>query len=128
MSAPLDAGTLACRKYDLLLPSASEASIAITLGDMAQDSPSCRYACDSGATRYGLISILNVPGGPRLPILWSLHGTTIEVTTSHGDREVSDDLRRVIVRLLVIFFHEVREIAPELSALEFTVANDTLLN
>lgn len=38
------------------------------------------------------------------------------------------DLRRVIVRLPAVFFHEICEMAPDLSTLGFAVANDRRLN
>jgi hypothetical protein len=128
MPEDLEAGTLAYRKYELLLPNASGATIAITLGDMAHESTVASFARNSGATRCGLILIRNVPHGPRYPVVWSLHETILTVTGTGDDSDVSQDLRQLIVRLLAVFFHEIREIAPDLSTLKFAVADDRMLN
>ncbi|WIM09299.1 hypothetical protein [Enhydrobacter sp.] len=124
----LEAGTLARRTYELFLPNATDASVAITLGDMAHDSPAASFARHSGATHYGLISMRNVPDGPRHPVVWSLHETMLAVTGVGDDEDVGQDMRRVIVRLLAVFFHEICAIAPGLSTSEFAVANDRPLN
>lgn len=128
MSEHREPGTLASCEYGLFLPNATDARIAFTLGDMAHESAEARFARSLGATRYGSISIRNVAGGPRQPIVWSLHEDMVALTTMRGDVDASADLRQRIVRLLVVFFHEIRDIAPELSELSFTVANDERLH
>jgi hypothetical protein len=57
-----------------------------------------------------------------------LHETILTVTGTSDDSDVSQDLRQLIVRLLAVFFHEIREIAPDLSTLKFAVADDRMLN
>lgn len=128
MPQHLEPGTLASCEYGLFLPNATDASIAFTLGDMAHESAEARFARSLGATRYGVISIHNVADGPRQPIVWSLHEGMVALTTMSGDADATDDLKQRIVRLLVVFFHEIRDIAPELSKFDFTVANDELLH
>jgi hypothetical protein len=128
MPEHLEPGTLAYCEYGLFLPNTADATIAFTLGDMDHESAEARFARSLGATRYGLISIRNVSNGPRQPIVWSLHDTMLALTTTNGDIDAYPHLKRVIVRLLVVFFHEIREVAPELSEFSFTVANDELLH
>ena len=57
------------------------------------------------------------------------NATDARIAFTLGDMaHESADLRQRIVRLLVVFFHEIRDIAPELSELSFTVANDERLH
>ena len=128
MPEHLEPGTLACCEYGLFLPNATDASIAFTLGDMGHESAEARFARSLGATRYGSISIRNVADGPRQPIVWSLQEGMIALTTVSGDVDATDDLKQRIVRLLVVFFHEIRALAPELSEFSLTVANDERLH
>lgn len=128
MPEPLEPGTLASCEYGLFMPNATDATIAITLADMAHESAAGRFARSLGATRYGIISIRNVADGPRQPIVWSLHEGMVALTTMSGDVDASADLKQRIVRLLTVFFHEIRDIAPELSEYNFTVANDERLH
>jgi hypothetical protein len=128
MPENLEPGTLAYSKYELFLPNTSAASIAVTLQDMTHDSAASQFARSRGATCCGLILIQNMPGAPKRPMVWSLRDAVIVITTSADDCELSDELKRVIVRLLGVFFHETRDVAPELCALTSTVANDSVLN
>ena len=128
MPEPLEPGTLASCEYGLFLPNAANASIAFTLGDMGHESAEARFARSLGAMRYGTISIRNLSHGPRQPIVWSLHEGMIALTTMNGDVDATDGLKQRIVRLLVVFFHEIRAIAPELSEFNLTVANDERLH
>jgi hypothetical protein len=70
---------------------------------------------------------LNVPNPPEHPFVWSLHETVLALTSSHINSPLDRNLRRTIGRLLGVFFHEIRAIAPELSDLKLNVANDAPL-
>jgi len=129
MAKDLEPGTLAhgaraYREYELFVPNAPDATVAITLGDLEQDTPAARFARKSGATHYGLVAILNVPHAPDYPFVWSLRETILALTSSHIGTPVDGTLRQTIGRLLGVFFHEIRAIAPELSEMKLTVAND----
>ena len=124
MANELEPGTLAYREYELFVPNAPDATVAITLGDLEQDTPAARFARKTGATHYGLVSVLNVPHAPQYPFVWSLHDTILALTSSHISAPVDKTLRQTIGRLLGVFFHEIRGIAPELSDMKLTVAND----
>jgi hypothetical protein len=50
MAKQLEPGTLAYREYELFVPNEPDATVAITLGDLEQDSPAARFARKTRAT------------------------------------------------------------------------------
>jgi hypothetical protein len=111
-------GIIAIRKYQAVFPDGTEVSIAFTLGDMTHGSSPARFARETGAIAYGLISIEGAEDAPKLPAVWTQYDDRIAVTVAKGDDDFAEDLRRVIVQQLMVFFVDLADVAPELSKLK----------
>jgi hypothetical protein len=111
-------GIVAMREYQAVFPDGTELSVAFTLGDMTHGSSPARFARETGAIAYGLISIMGAEDAPKLPAVWTQYDDRIAVTVAKGDDDLTEDLRRVIVQQLMVFFADLADVAPELSKLK----------
>jgi hypothetical protein len=111
-------GIVAIREYQAVFPDGTEVRVAFTLGDMTHGSSPARFARETGAIAYGLICIEGAEDAPKLPAVWTQYDDRIAVTVSEGDDDFAEDLRRVIMQQLMVFFADLADVAPELSKLK----------
>ena len=101
-------GTVACREYEYLLPDGTEAAVAVTLRDLADHSDGAKTARQNGALAHGLISVVGVRDAPSRPLAWMQTKDELVVLVGRDDQPMSDDLHQTLVRVLRIFFKEMR--------------------
>jgi hypothetical protein len=117
----------AYREYALMLPDGSKMTIAVTLGDLEADTIPARFARAHDGVAHGLVSVLDMPGAPELPIVWVVNASELILASAPGDREMSADLDALIGEHLGLFFVQTAPYAPELAGIELeplAVAND----
>jgi hypothetical protein len=111
----LPEGALAYREYQIVMPDGTRATVAVTLGDRIVPSISREFARRSGATFYGLIAVLDLPGAPEIPMVWTQRKTqTAIAAAAEGYAEMGKDLKLVVVRVLGMFFADIASIEPTL--------------
>ena len=111
-------GTIACREYEYRLPDGTEAGFAVTLRNFTENSAAANFARENGAIAHGLISILGVSDAPSHPIVWMHTRDELVIIVAENDSTVSEDLKRVLLRVLRAFFRDIRDIAPGLAGLQ----------
>jgi hypothetical protein len=123
-------GALAYREYEVLLRGRATGSIAFTLGDMSLNTAPANFARMAGALAFGLISLADVPHAPVHPFIWTHDETRLEITVAAEEGDLSDELRGMIARYIVVFFAEIAPIAPELAGFRFkqSTANDNTVH
>ena len=119
-------GSLACNRYDVLLPNRPAMSIAVTLEDPTCEALSMWFGWVDRANRCGLVFLSGPVDCPAYPVLWLVRESTLLLVGWHGDRALTDELRQAVAKLLGVFFREVRGLAPELSALQLMIGDESL--
>ena len=118
-------GTLACNKYDVLLPDRPAMSVAVTLEASTCDSIPAAFGCSNRAEYCGLVFVSGLVDGPEHPLLWLVRGSTLLLAGRQDDRTLPDELRQVVGKLLGVFFREARELVPALSLRPLAIANES---
>ena len=109
-----DASSVAYREYDYHMPDGTQGIVAVSLGKLGQQpSPAATFAYQNEARAYGHLMVLGVPMGLSRPILWMQTPSGLKVVAT-GDPEVSDELESLLLRVLGVFFRDVRDVAPGL--------------
>ena len=119
-------GSLACNKYDVLLPNMPAMSIAVTLEDPRCEAVSTWFGRGARADHCGLVFVSGLIDGPTYPVLWLIRESTLLLVGWHGDRVLTDELRQTVGKLLGVFFREVRGLFPELSLLQPVIGEEHL--
>ena len=119
-------GTLACNKYDVLLPNRPAISVAVTLEDLTQESVAAWFGHSSRADYCGLIFVCGLDDGPAHPICWIVRESTLLLVGRQADRSLTDELRQAIAKLLGVFFREIRGLVPDLSLLQLVIGDERL--
>ncbi len=114
-----DIGRLATREYEVTLPGGSTGKLAFALCDLARENALARHARKRAAVAFGLLGFEGLPGGPRHPLLWVRTREGMEMTTSDNDNQPDPELQRLVARHFIIFFADIKDVAPELAALPF---------
>lgn len=114
-----DLGRLATREYQVTLPDGSEGRLAYALCDLVEENALARHARRRQAVAFGLLSFEGIPNAPRNTMLWVRTREGMEMTTADGDDQPGADLKRLIARHFIVFFDEVRGLAPGLASLPF---------
>lgn len=112
-------GRLATREYEVTLPDGTRGKLAFALCDLAKDNALAQHARRRQAVAYGLLSFAELPDAPRSALLWVRTKDGLEMTTADGDDQPDGDLQRLVARHFIVFFDEVKELAPELATLPF---------
>ena len=114
-----DIGRLATREYEVSLPDGSKGKLAFALCDLAHENALARHARKREAVAFGLLGFEAMRGAPRHPLLWVRTREGMEMTTSDGDHQPDPELQRLVARHFIIFFADIKDVAPELAALPF---------
>jgi len=112
-------GRLATREYDVTLPDGTLGRLGFALCDLTGDNALARHARRRQAVAFGLLSFADLPDAPRNALLWVRTRDGMEMTTADGDDQPSGELQRLVARHFIVFFDEVKELAPELATLPF---------
>ena len=112
-------GRLATREYDVALPDGTQGKLAFALCDLAKDNALAQHARRRQAVAFGLLSFAALPDAPRNALLWVRTRDGMEMTTADGDDQPGGDLRRLVARHFIVFFDEIKDLAPELATLPF---------
>ncbi len=118
-----DIGRLATREYEVALPDGTKGKLAFALCDLSRENALARHAKKREAVGFGLLGFEGLPGAPRHPLLWVRTRSGMEMTTSDGDDQPDPELQRLVARQFIVFFADIKDIAPELAALPFHVGN-----
>ena len=105
----IDANTVtaAYREYDCHMPDGREIVVGVSLGD---PSSSAALSHENWVLVHGHITERN--GGRSR--LWMHTPSDLKVVGAGDDPEVSAELQSVLLRVLQVFFREVRHVAPGL--------------
>jgi hypothetical protein len=114
-----DIGRLATREYEITLPDGTGGKLAFALCDLSRDKALARQARKRAAVGFGLLGFEGLPGAPRHPLLWVRTGSGMEMTTSDGDDQPDAELQRLVARHFIVFFADIKDVAPDLAALPF---------
>jgi hypothetical protein len=114
-----DIGRLATRTYDISLADGVQGRLAFALCDLSRDNALARHARKREAVGFGLLGFEGLPGAPRHPLLWVRTQSGMEMTVSDGDDQPAGDLQRLVARHFIVFFADIKDVAPELAALPF---------
>ena len=117
-------GTLACNKYDVVLPNRPAMSISVTLEDPRCEAVSTWFGRGARADHCGLVFLSGLVDGPAYPVLWLIRESTLLLVGWHGDRALTDELKQAVAKLLGVFFREVRGLVPELSLLQLMISDE----
>jgi hypothetical protein len=112
-------GRLATREYEATLPAGGTGRLAFALCDLARANPLAGHARRRDAVAFGLLSFDGFAEAPRGTLLWVRTKDGLEMTSADGDDPPGPDLQRLVARYFIVFFDEVRDVAPELSELPF---------
>ncbi len=112
-------GRLTTREYDVTLPDGTQGKLAFALCDLAKDNALAQHARRRQAVAFGLLSFAELPDAPRNALLWVRTKDGLEMTTADGDDQPGGDLQRLVARYFIVFFDEVKDLAPELATLPF---------
>lgn len=112
-------GRLATREYDVKLPDGTQGKLAFALCDLAKDNALAQHARRRQAVAFGLLSFAALPDAPRNALLWVRTRDGMEMTTADGDDQPGGDLQRLVARHFILFFDEIKDLAPELATLPF---------
>lgn len=112
-------GRLATREYDVTLPDGTQGRLGFALCDLTVDNALARHARRRQAVAFGLLSFADLPDAPRSAMLWVRTRDGMEMTTADGDDQPGGELQRLVARHFIVFFDEVKELAPELATLPF---------
>src|SRR5689334_646532 len=104
MQIDAERGTLACNKYDVVLPNRPAISIAVTLEDLTRESVASWFGRGSRADHCGLIFIRGLDDGPAHPVCWIVRDSTLLLVGREADRSLTDELRQAVAKLLGVFF------------------------
>lgn len=114
-----DLGRLATREYDVTLPDGTKGRLAFALCDILGDNALAQHARKRQAVAFGLLSFERLPDAPLNALLWVRTRDGMEMTTADADDQPSGDLQRLVARYFVVFFDEIKDVAPELASLPF---------
>lgn len=114
-----DLGRMATREYEVTLPDGTQGRLAFALCDIARDNALAQHARRRQAVAFGLLSFEGLPDAPRNTLLWVRTKDGMEMTTADGDDQPSGELQRVVARHFIVFFDEIKDVAPELAVLPF---------
>ena len=112
-------GRLATREYDVTLPDGTQGKLAFALCDLAKDNALAQHARRRQAVAFGLLSFAELPDAPRNALLWVRTRDGMEMTTADGDDQPGGHLQRLVARHFIVFFDEIKDLAPELATLPF---------
>jgi len=87
-------------------PTGNSAVLAFTLADRDADTIQAKFARETGAIAYGLLSIVGWPDGPRYPLIWTHDSTQLGIVMADEDEDLGQDLQTVITRYLAVFFKD----------------------
>lgn len=110
-------GRLATREYDVTLPDGSKGKLAFALCDPAQENALARHARKRDAVGFGLVGFEGFAEGPRHPALWVQTNTGLEMTLADHDEQPGAQLQRLVGRYFILFFEDIKAMAPGLAAL-----------
>jgi hypothetical protein len=116
-----DISRLATREYDVTLPDGSRGKLALALCDLAQENALARHARKREAVGFGLVSFEGFAEAPRHPALWVQTNTGMEMTLADNDQQPGAQLQRLVGRYFILFFEDIKDVAPELAALPLSV-------
>lgn len=112
-------GRLATREYEVTLPDCTHGRLAFALCDLTRDNALAQHARRRRAVAFGLLSFAGLPDAPRNALLWVRTKDGMEMTTADGDDQPGGDLQRLVARHFIVFFDEIKDLAPELATLPF---------
>jgi len=104
----LDPDAIAYREYDCQMPDGTDATIAVSLGNLLQPGVAAAAARERGAVAVGQIAVQGARGVPSRPIPW-----IVAIAIARDDPAVDDELRALLVRVLQLFFRDIRDVAPD---------------
>jgi hypothetical protein len=119
-----DIGRLATREYEVTLPNGTKARLAFALCDLSRENALARHARKRNAVAFGLLGFEGFAAAPAHPVLWVQTGAGMEMTVSDGDDQPGPDLQRLIARHFALFFDDIGDVAPGLSALPLRAEED----
>ena len=112
-----DIGRLATREYEVTLPDGAKAKLAFALCDLARENALARHARKRRAVAFGLLGFEGFSGAPAHPVLWVQTIAGMEMTVWDGDDPPAPELQRLIARHFALFYEDIKDVAPGLSAL-----------
>ncbi|WP_085937305.1 hypothetical protein [Enhydrobacter aerosaccus] len=118
-------GTRAWREYRVPLPSGITATIAFALADPAYDFWTVAIAREQQAVAFGLLAIMDAPGEPHEPMLWTFGGESVSILPDDDDLAPSEAVRQILPRYLAMFFDDIKDTVPELTAMKMSVGRRT---
>jgi hypothetical protein len=102
--------TVAYREYDCHMPDGTQAIVAVSLG---QPDPAAAFAHQNGARAHGQITVRGLPIKLSHPLQWMHTPSGLKVVALEDDPpKVSDELESLLLRVLRVFFRDVRDVAP----------------
>ena len=114
-------GRLATREYDVMLPDDSKGKLAFALCDLAQENALARHARKRDAVGFGLVGFEGFAEAPRHPVLWVQTTAGMEMTLADNDQQPGAQLQRLVGRYFILFFEDIKAVAPDLAALPLSV-------
>ena len=108
--------TVVFREYEYHFPDGHLATFAVILY-RSDDTETAKLARDRGALAHGLVSVGGLSGAPLHPVVWLRLPNELLTMVEDGDPAVSDDLHRMLVKVMKAFFKDVSNVAPDLAAL-----------
>lgn len=112
-------GRLATREYEVTLPAGEKGKLAFALCDLSRENALAGHARRRKAVAFGLLSFEGFAGAPLRPLLWVRTKDGMEMTGADGDDQPGPELQRLVARYFIVFFDEIKDVAPELSSLPF---------
>lgn len=112
-------GRLATREYEVIQPAGGKGRLAFALCDLARDNALAGHARRRKAVAFGLLSFEGFADAPIHPLLWVRTQDGMEMTGVDGEDPPGVELQRIVARYFIVFFDEIKDVAPELAALPF---------
>ncbi len=103
---------IAWRQYEAKLVSGVTATLGFSLGDPC-DANTARVMAAYKASHLGLFVALDDPQSMEAPVLWFQEAACLTLL-SPDPIKIGDEVRGLLPRYFAVFFHEIRDMAPDL--------------
>ena len=112
----VDANTkaVAYREYDYHMPDGTQAIVAVSLGSFEEAGVAAAFAHENGARAHGHIAVVGLHIALSRPIHWMQTSSGLKVGGGQGDPVLSEEQQGLLLRVLQVFFRDMRNVAPGL--------------
>ena len=103
---------IAWRQYEAKLASGFTATLGFSLADPF-DADTARVMAAYSASHLGLFVVFDDPHSMEAPVLWFQEASCLTLL-SPDPMKIGDEVRALLPRYFTAFFHEIKDLAPEL--------------